>query len=161
MTGKLGTAKVLTPFNFCTKIKSIKFICSKHINAASGKSSWWAGPTRLKRALTVTLRAENDEGMRFSEWVIRKTIESKATMMHKIFTPVTSRDQRSKRPTYQLEKPNLVCKIDWLSKLFCRYCNVSVVIVVGDVLIGRSDTQLASQNADTVYVSAITYYNII
>jgi len=28
---------------------------TSHLNAASGKSSWWAGPTRLKRALTVTL----------------------------------------------------------------------------------------------------------
>ena len=31
---------------------------TSHFNAASGKSSWWAGPTRLKRALTVTLKRQ-------------------------------------------------------------------------------------------------------
>jgi len=29
-----------------------------HLNAASGKSSWWAGSTKLKRALTVTLKRQ-------------------------------------------------------------------------------------------------------
>ena len=57
----------LLPQNFCyyhklfwrsNQIKSngILFaLNTSHLNAASGKSSWWAGPTRLRRALTVTL----------------------------------------------------------------------------------------------------------
>ena len=31
---------------------------TSHLNEASGKSSWWAGSTRLKRALTVTLNRQ-------------------------------------------------------------------------------------------------------
>ena len=31
---------------------------TSHFTAASSKSSWWAGPTRLKRALTVTLKRQ-------------------------------------------------------------------------------------------------------
>jgi len=38
------------------KSKQILFAQNtSHLNAASGKSSWWAGPTRPKRALTLTL----------------------------------------------------------------------------------------------------------
>ena len=36
---------------------------TSHLNAASGKSSWWAGPTRLKRALAVTYRLTRTDSL--------------------------------------------------------------------------------------------------
>jgi len=39
----------------CSISNQIEFYLLKtHLNAASDKSSWWAGPTRMKRALTVS-----------------------------------------------------------------------------------------------------------
>ena len=41
-----------------TASKHLRHQNTSHLNAASGKSSWWARPTRLKRALTVTLKQQ-------------------------------------------------------------------------------------------------------
>ena len=52
----------------------IYLLKTSHFNAASGKSSWWAGPTRLKRALTVTLKWQDKQILSTNNGIVFKHI---------------------------------------------------------------------------------------
>jgi len=64
------------------KIKSNQIYFAQntsHLNAASGNSSWWAWSTRLKRALTVTLKRQvkqilsTNNGIAFKHKLLKTT----------------------------------------------------------------------------------------
>ena len=64
----------VVPVTRSNQINQIKFICSEHITFKCSKwqSSWWAGPTRLKRALTVTPKRQVEQILSTNNGIVFK-----------------------------------------------------------------------------------------